>query len=213
MKKTILSITSLVALAGILFTVGCGSSVHPNQINPFDGDTYDTLTTARAALVATKSRVQAQYPKYVVLTNTAIASYNTAYASYVTFRQAPAASDIQLASQIGLVTAAVIELESQLQADLKPSAEAIQKANAKYASLKDQYPAHTIAAHISLASILTELEIAAAVAQSIPIASPYAQLAQLVIEATSQAVAAVQASSGKPIDLSLIGPVSLIPIP
>jgi hypothetical protein len=63
---------------------------------------------------------------------------------------------------------------------------------------------------VSISDILTELEIAAAVARTIPPAAPYAILAELVIGATSQAVAADTAASGHAIDLTTISPITPI---
>jgi len=65
-------------------------------------------------------------------------------------------------------------------------------------------------ARVSISDILTELEIAAAVARTIAPAAPYALLAQLVIGATAQAVAAETAASGHAIDLTTISPIAAI---
>ena len=62
-------------------------------------------------------------------------------------------------------------------------------------------------AGLSVSDLLTELEIAAAVARTIPQASPYAQLAQVVIQTTASALAAELSQVGLPIDLSLIPPI------
>lgn len=211
MNKPAVTLASLAALTVMIFSVGCGSSTHPNQLNAFDGDAYDTLLTSRAALVTLSAKVKTQYPKYTNAMNTAIASYNAAFASYSTFRTTPTAGTAELATQIGQVTVAIVQLETQIQQDMKPSAEVVMQANLKYGNLRNKYSAHSTA-HISVADILTELEIAAAVAQAIPQASPYAALAQFVIEATSQAVAAMQSASGRLIDLSQIGPIALLPV-
>jgi hypothetical protein len=65
-------------------------------------------------------------------------------------------------------------------------------------------------AGVTVSDILTELEIAAAVAHTIPQAGPYAALAEVVIESTSAALAAEIAAVGQPIDLSLIQPMPAI---
>ena len=65
-------------------------------------------------------------------------------------------------------------------------------------------------ARVSISDIFTELQIAAAIAQTIPPAAPYAILAQLVIDATRQALAAQTAAASQPIDLSTISPVPAI---
>jgi hypothetical protein len=64
--------------------------------------------------------------------------------------------------------------------------------------------------NVTISDILTELEIAASIAQAIPAGQPYAQLAAVVIEATSQALVAEDATAGQPIDLSTIQPVAPI---
>ena len=65
-------------------------------------------------------------------------------------------------------------------------------------------------ARVSISDILTELQIAAAIARTIAPAAPYALLAELVIGATSQAVAAESAASGRAIDLTTIAPIPAI---
>jgi len=56
----------------------------------------------------------------------------------------------------------------------------------------------------------TNFPIAATIAASVPGTEPYSTLATVVIRATQQAVAALNASSGRPIDLSVITPVMAI---
>ena len=64
--------------------------------------------------------------------------------------------------------------------------------------------------NVTVSDILTELEIAAAVARAVPAASVYAGLASMVIEATSQALAAESASAGQAIDLTTIQPLAAL---
>jgi hypothetical protein len=70
--------------------------------------------------------------------------------------------------------------------------------------------AKAAARNISVSDVLTELEVAATIAQTIPAASAYANLASMVVDATAQAVAAYNAASGQPIDLTTIQPVPAI---
>ncbi len=63
---------------------------------------------------------------------------------------------------------------------------------------------------ITISDILTELEIAAAIAETVPGTEPYSELAAIVITATQQALAAESSASGQAIDLSTIQPIALI---
>jgi hypothetical protein len=191
---------------GILFASGCGTQTgHPNQINAFDGATYDNLLLAHGALYSLEANVTAGYPKYAPMFNQASASYNAAYAAYSNFRVQPA-SQAEVAVMIGNLTVAIVALENVFQVDMQasPAAVANVRAHAKRARASAKQ------AGVTISDILTELEIAAAVAHTIPQTGPYAGIAEMVIESTSAALAAEIAAAGQPIDLSLIQPIPAI---
>lgn len=207
LTKSASALVSCILVACLGFT-GCGSNApYTNQLNAFDGDAYSSLTVAHAALLTMRAQVVASYSKYTDEFNLAATSYNTALTAYTTFRQAPEANQAQVAAAIANLTVSVVALENAIQADLHVSQAQINKVRAKAAKIR----AHAASANnLNLANILTALQIAASVAAVIPGASPYAALAEVVISATSQAVAALQAQSGKTIDLSLISAVPAI---
>ena len=191
----------------ILFASGCGIQTgHPNQINAFDGATYDSLLLAHGALYSLEANVTASYPKYAPMFNQASAAYNAAYTAYSNFRVQPA-SQTEVAAMIGNLTVAVVALENVFQADMQasPASVADVRTHAK------RVRASAKQAGVTVSDILTELEIAAAVAHTIPQTGPYAGLAEMVIESTSAALAAEIAAAGQPIDLSLIQPIPAIP--
>jgi hypothetical protein len=191
---------------GILFAGGCGiQTSHPNQINAFDGATYDSLLLAHGALTSLQANVTVGYPKYAPLFNQASASYNAAYAGYAAFRVQPT-TQAEVSVVIGNLTIAIVALENAFQSDMQASPAAVANIRAHAKRLRTSAKQ----AGVTISDILTELEIAAAVAHTIPGAGPYAALAEMVIESTSAALAAEIAAAGQPIDLSLIQPIPAI---
>ena len=187
----------------ILFACGCGMQAsHPNQINSFDGATYDSLLMGHDALASLRTNVSASYPAYTPVFNQACAAYSVVYASYSTFRGRPT-TQAEVAVAIANLAVAIVVLENALQTGLHPSAKDVIGIRAHAKRL------HAFANEkgISVSDILTELEIAAAVARTIPQASPQAGLAQIVIASTNAALAAQAAAAGQPIDLALLQPV------
>jgi hypothetical protein len=187
----------------LMLATGCGTQPnHPNQLDTFDGATYDSLTLAHAALSSLRTQISAGYPKYVPQFNQAASAYVVAFQSYSLYR-----TDRSNASQLSLaianLTVSVTGLEAVFQSDMQASPAAV--ANVQSRAMKIR-----ATAHVSISDIFTELQIAAAVAQTIPPAAPYAMLAQLVIDATRQALAAQTAAASQPIDLSTISPVPAI---
>lgn len=197
----------------VAFLTGCGQpNVHANAINAFDGTTYDTLTATGAVLGPLKTQVQTSYPKYAMVFNDAASAYNTSVQLYGMFRTNPnTETQAKVSSEMLIVTQAIVALESQIQADLHPAPADVAAARAHVEHAKAKYSAKA-KANVSLVDILTELELAATVAQAIPGASPYAALAQIVIEATKTAVNAVEASNGTRIDVGKLPVLVLLPV-
>ncbi len=186
-----------------LLTTGCGTqSSHPNQLNAFDGATYDTLTVAHGALGSLRAQISAGYPKYVAQFNQAASAYAVAFQAYSLYRT-DQSDQSQLSLAVANLTMSVAALESGFQSDMNASP-------ATVAHFQSRARRMRATAHVSISDILTELEIAAAVAGTIAPAAPYALLAELVIRATTQAVAAQTAASGHAIDLTTIAPILAI---
>jgi hypothetical protein len=191
---------------GILFAGGCGTQTsHPNQINSFDGATYDGLLLAHGALTSLQANVETSYPKYAPIFNQASAAYGSTYAAYAAFRIQPA-SQAYVAVELGNLTVAVVALENAFQSDMQASPADVARIRAHAKRVR----ASATQAGVTVSDILTELEIAAAVARTIPQTGPYAALAEMVIESTSAALATEIAASGQPIDLTLIQPIPAI---
>jgi hypothetical protein len=190
----------------ILFACGCGiQTSHPNQISAFDGATYDSLLLAHGALTSLQANVTVNYPKYAPIFNQGSAAYNASYAAYAAFRIQPT-TQAEVTVVVGNLTVAIIALENALQADMQAS-----PANLVYVRAHARHlRASAKQAGVTVSDILTELEIAAAVAHTIPQTGPYAALAEVVIESTSAALAAEIAAVGQPIDFSLIQPIAVI---
>jgi len=191
--------------AAVTISTGCNPQPkHPNQINAFDGASYDSLTLAHAALSSLRVTVSTTYPRYTPAFNQAAASYTTAYSAYALFRTATT-NQAQAALAISDLTVSVVSLENALQTDLHVAPQAVVKVRGRAARLRA-----AAAPQITISDILTELEIAASIAATVPGTQPYANLAELVIKTTQAALAASNASAGQPIDLSTIQPIAAI---
>ncbi len=200
------SFISLVSVMCLVLATGCGvQPTHPNKLNAFDGTAYDSLTLAHGALTSLRTQVVVSYPKYAPLFNEAADSYSTAFNSYALYRTSPSDS-AALTVAIANLTVSIVALENSFQTDMQVSPAVVEGIRKKAKTLR----ARAAGQNVTVSDILTELEIAAAIARAIPAASVYAGLASAVIQATSQALAADAASAGQPIDLSTIQPVAVI---
>ncbi|HEY1950925.1 MAG TPA: hypothetical protein VGG97_28180 [Bryobacteraceae bacterium] len=194
----------ILPLFAFFLASGCGSQpAHPNELNAFDDTTYDSLTVAHGALTSLRAEVVSSYPKYAPVFNQAAAAYATAFNSYSLYRTTANEADISMA--LANLTVSVVALENAFLNDMHASSVNIVKMRRKANAMRAR-----ASASVTISDVLTELEIAAAVAKAIPAAQPYAALAQIVIDATSQAVAAEAAASGQVIDLSTIQPLAAI---
>ncbi len=200
-----LTLAAILAISLSLFT-GCNPPVkHPNQINSFDGASYDGLTLAHAALTSLRTSVSTNYPQYKTTFNQAAASYTTAYEAYSVFRTIPA-DQSAAALAISNLTISMVYLENKFQADMNVPQGTVHAVRGRAARIRA-----VVDPRITLSDILTELEIAASIAATVPGTQPYATLAELVIKATEQAVAAMQSNSGQPIELTSIAPIAPLP--
>jgi hypothetical protein len=190
----------------ILFAGGCGVlPSHPNQINTFDGATYDTLLLAHGALTALDASVSTSYPKYTATFNQAAAAYGVAYTAYASFRTTPS-TQAEVTVTINNLTVAIVALENAFEIDMGASTASIAEIRARAKKMRSSVGQ----SGISVSDLLTELEIAAAVANTIPRTGPYAQLAELVVETTSAALVAETNAVSQPIDLTQIAPIPAI---
>ena len=206
MLKLHLVAFGLLAIAATLIATGCNQpSKHPNQINDFDGASYDSLTAAHGALTALRSQISTNYKQYGPQFNEAAATYSTAFTVYSQFRT-DVNNQATASEAVNALTISIIALETSIQQQLHAPAAAAKNAHQKAAAMRTRAAQR----NISISDVLTELEIAATVAQAVPAASPYASLASMVIDATSQALAAYHAAAGQAIDLTTIQPVPAI---
>jgi hypothetical protein len=201
-KKTFFAATPVLVLA--VFFSGCNTQPdHPNELNAFDGASYDSLTLAHGALTYLRGSVATSYPKYTPVFNQAVAAYGVAVNVYTLYRT-NLQNQAAVASAISNLAASVAGLENALEADIHANPQTTMRLRRRALRIR------IAAANASLSDILTELEIAAAVAQTVPAAQPYAALAATIIGATQQAIAAEQAVAGQAIDVSTLSPVSPI---
>ncbi|HEX7361557.1 MAG TPA: hypothetical protein VF283_13790 [Bryobacteraceae bacterium] len=204
-KQPFLFAAAPVLAVAVLFS-GCSPQPsHPNQIDAFDGATYDSLTLAHGALIYLRASISSSYPKYVPLFNETAAAYATAVDAYAVFRTEPS-SQAAVAADVASLTTSIVALENTVAADMHVS----QKTERDIRQ-KAQHIRAAASSNLSLSDILSELEIAAAVAETIPAAAPYATLAAVIIAATQRALAARTAASGQPIDLATLTPIAPIP--
>ncbi len=196
---------TFVVAAITLSTTACNLQPnHPNQLNAFDGASYDSMTVAHAALLSFRVQVSGSDKQYVAVFNVAAAAYSTAFDAYSLYRSN---QSNQPAVSVGLSNLAVsiVSLENAFQAGLHVSPETVLKIRTRAGRMRA-----AASPRISISDILTELEIAASIAETVPGTQPYSTLAAIVIRATQQALAAQTSGSGQAIDLSTIQPVPAI---
>ncbi len=192
------------AAAAITLTTGCNTQPnHPNQLNTFDGASYDSLTIAHGALLSLRAQVSISYPHYTPMFNEAAAAYSTALDAYTLYRANGNAAAVSVA--LANLAVSLVALEDTFQADLHVSPATVLKLRSRAAKLRA-----AAGPEISISDILTDLEIAASIAETIPATQPYSALAAMIIQATQQALAAESAASGQPIDLSTIQAIASI---
>lgn len=197
------TLSVLVFGSALVFSVGCGpQQQHPNQLSTFDGASYDSMTVAHAALISLRTTVGGSYPQYVPGFDQAAASYAIAYNAYAAYRLAPA-SEASAALAISNLTVSIVNLENTLQVDMHVKPNTVQQIRGRALRMRA-----AVAPKITISDILTELEIAASVAQTVPGTQPYSTIAAVVIKTTQEALAAYQSASGQPIDLTTIQPVA-----
>jgi hypothetical protein len=205
MLKKLPLLFSAGVLATVAITTGCSNQPrHPNQLNTFDGATYDSLTVAHAALTSLRSQVAVLYPRYAPIFNEAAAAYDTAFTAYSGFRAAPQ-DPAAVTVAVNNLTVSIVSMESAFTAGMNADPKTTINVRRKAEGIKSR-----LQERMSISDILTEVEIAAAIAQKVPQAQPYAALATMVIDAASAAIAAEETSSGQAIDLSTIQPSPLI---
>lgn len=191
-----------IAAFAIVLTTACNTQPqHPNQLNAFDGATYNSLTLAHTALTSFRVQVSADLPQYVPAFNEAAAAYEAAFDAYASFRSQPGAQATVTAA-ISDLTVSIVSLENAFVNGMHANSQAVVAIRHKALQLRTR-----ARKNVTVSDILTELEIAASIAETIPSSQPYAQIASVVIKATSQALAAEDATAGQPIDLSTIQPV------
>lgn len=194
-----------IATLALVLSTGCNPQPqHPNQLNAFDGVTYNSLTLAHAALASFRVQVSAGLPQYVPVFNEAAAAYATAFDTYASFRSQPN-SQAAVTLAIANLTVGIVSLENAFVNDMHANSQAAEHIRRRALTLRAR-----AGKNVTISDILTELEVAASVAEAVPAAQPYARLAEVVIEATSQALVAEDATAGQPIDLSTIQPVAPI---
>ena len=196
---------TLTLIAGILCTAGCHNQpVHPDQINVFDGATYDSLTLAHGVLTSLRASIPQNYPRYQPAFNDSVKAYNDALAAYALYRDTR--NDGGVASSLQDLTLSVVLLETALQSELHiaPSHTAALRQAALHIRTR------AARANVNVSDILAALQIASAIAQTVPAAAPYYPLARTIIDATTFALNTEEAEAGKPIDLLTIP--ALVPI-
>lgn len=195
----------LLATALMLTTAACKTQPnHPNQINTFDGASYDSLTLAHGALASLRVQISANYRQYVSIFNEAAGAYSTAYNVYALYRTNPN-NQAAVSVAISNLTVSIVSLEDAFQSEMQVSPQTVLKVRGQAHRFRS-----TAAPSITISDILAELEIAAKIAESVPGTQPYSTIAAIVISATQDALAAHNAASGQPIDLSTIQPFASI---
>ena len=192
-------------LLATLTTTGCHvQSTHPNQVNTFDGAAYDTMTLAHGALTSLRVSIATDFPRYAPEFNKAVEAYNATVVVYSAYRIS-ADNQLPLSAALGNLAVGITSLESTLVSDLHVDAK--HSAQVRKAAQKIRARASM---HITVADVLTELEIAASLAAVVPSTEEYATLAKVIVDATGAALSAEQAVDGKPIQLDTIAAIAPI---
>jgi hypothetical protein len=204
MHKLKLAVSFFAIIAAVLTIFGCHTLPnHPNQINTFDGASYDSFTVAHGALTSLRVEISSNYRKYTGQFNEAAAAYSTAFAAYSAYRIAASSSNqAQVSAAMQNLTLSIVVLENAFESDLHVPPASSHEIRVRAARIRA-----ASGSNASVADILTELEIAAAIAEAIPQVQPYARLAAIVIAATDAALNAEEAAAGQAIDLSTLRPI------
>jgi hypothetical protein len=189
-------------------TTGCHlQSSHPNQINTFDGAAYDTMMLAHGALTSLRVSISTDFPNYVPEFNKAVDAYNAAVVIYSAYRSSADAQP-SLSAALGNLAVGITSLESTLVTELRVNEE--HSAEVRKAAQKIRARANRANVQITVADVLTELEIAASLAATVPAGETYAALAKAIINATGAALIMEQAEADKPIQLETIAAIAPI---
>ena len=192
-------------LAAILLTAGCHvQPSHPNQISVFDGGAYDTMMLAHGALTSLRVSIATDFPQYVPEFNKTVEVYNTAVVMYSAYRNS-AHDETSVSAALGNLTVGITSLESALVSDLHVDGQ--HSAQVRKAAQRIRARA---SARMTVADILTELEIAASIAAVVPSTADYAMLAKGIINATGAALSAEQAFADKPIQIDTMAAITPI---
>jgi hypothetical protein len=203
--KLKLATAAVSLLLAAFMTTGCHlQSSHPNQINTFDGAAYDTMTLAHGALTSLRVSISTDFPDYVPEFNQAVEAYNTALVIYSAYRSS-ADTQPSLLVALGNLAVGITSLESALVTDLRVDEQ--HSADVRKAAQKIRARANV---HITVADVLTELEIAASLAATVPTGETYATLAKAIVNATGAALIMEQAEADQPIQLEAIAAITPI---
>jgi hypothetical protein len=114
-------VTVILTVIAVMFTIDCQKKAtpHPNQLNVFDGQAYDSLVSAQAALDEAKGQYASGKlpPSSKTVINDAGAAYESARTGWVYWR------DVSM----GIKSGDVNEAQTKLQDDLAQLAVAIAK--------------------------------------------------------------------------------------
>jgi hypothetical protein len=121
MRNREVRLTVILTVLAVVFTIGCQKKVtpHPNQLNAFDGQAYDSLVSAQAALDEAKGQYASGKlpPASKAVINDAGAAYESARTGWVYWR------DVSM----GIKSGDVNEAQAKLQDDLAQLSAAIAK--------------------------------------------------------------------------------------
>ena len=121
MRHREVRVAVILTVIAVVFTIGCQKKItpHPNQLNAFDGQAYDSLVSAQAALDEAKGQYASGKlpPSSKAIINDAGAVYESARTGWVYWR------DVSM----GIKPGDVNEAQAKLQDDLAQLAAAIAK--------------------------------------------------------------------------------------
>src|SRR4051812_13735191 len=200
-------IGTVMVLPAVLFMAGCpASGIHPNQLDEFDGKTFDTLFLAHEALTSIRTGIVTRAPQFAPQFDAALHAYLIALEAYTEYRAAPVEDSITLVNHsVSDLSISISELERQFT-DVLPVPEPKQIEIRMRMSSKTRSRSIQPRYMLSFADILGALEVAAQIAAQVPQSSAGGNIALLIIHAAQEAEASAQAHASVKIDLNLLMP-------
>jgi hypothetical protein len=152
---------------------------------------FETLQVDQTAIAGLRTPIKDGYPKYVPEFNEAADAYAIALIRYRFYHEDPATDHGEMAQQLDLVDKDVIALQKVIHRDLPvgPDTRTQVAISVEKKQAKAMLPSR-------LSNVLAALQSGAQLAEVVPVASPYAALASVLISIAQNAASNLQTTTG-----------------